>query len=683
MAYQSNHTDLDRKVELQMKEIASALRYEQSSSEQLINLRETQTRLQTKLQASESALATANQSISYLQDMETRHLQDVADLKTELITLRTQHLESSSLGPKLQAVEKVNAELNFKAIKAQDEIEELKNQAIRYETEASKSKQQIEHLQSKLEYSDRTKSNLEQEKVDLEKQSIIDFEDMKTQLLKEANLERISIAEEHSNALYQMQEEAAATEQKYQELQDKFKNVQDALDRERKSSTGLASEIAALQAAAVESGIKFSKLETELGQAVEDGVSKVTEIQTLKENTQEIERQSEEAQQHSTAQISEFELERGLVLSRINSACANLSPMYVPQSRLRVALEALLSLQASEKRTRLVAFSPQKSQSNRNQMIQDTPQNEVSTKSLESPKPRRKANREPLARRNTAVSQASDDNLLFDECHRLETTTHHTSSYTRTTSRQGREVTSTSPFQGIRSTLQGSQLEDESQESQDRNDNQDSLANLDTQDPLMRFADIEIDSQQIGPHSRPQAMTPRLSTLAIDSQLVDPLSPVVDTEAFFRSPKKKRSKLDVYPSQLSPERGQFSLFKDPVRLSRELEARQPSLSKNAEVPAEDPPRKKYGQKVQENTVRPPVNPFAPNLDLPAPQNTRGAAKAPTTALKRSSQTAGIHSAPQPTKRRVAFQVPGIGEPSTGKKGAGPATRRSTRHTSGM
>lgn len=669
-----------------MKEIISALKAEKLSSEQLGSLRETRNVIQTELQASRSALAIANQSVAYLQNTESRHLQDIADLKTELAILRAQQLEASGLVLKLEAVEKANNELNNKAVKAQAEAEELKSQAIQHVAEASKAKQQIECLQSKLQQLERAKTNLEQEKTELEKQAAIDLDNAKNQLLKEANLERMSVAEDHSSAMHQMQQEVASTEKKCEELQAKCEELQGEVDKEKAISTNLASEIMALEAAAVESDTELAEVKAELGQAVEKGLTNDAEIESLKQNAEEIQSRSEDTQQSLLARISELESDRDTALRRINSACTELNPAYVPQTRLQIALEALMSLQASATESRPVFFSPQKPQGTHTQIRQATPQNQSSLKSPEDLKQRRKANRPPIARNHTALSQASDDNLLFDECRTRETTIHRTSSYTRTTSRQGCEVNSADPFQGIRSTAQESQLQMESQEHQGPINSQES-SNIDTQDPIMRLANFEIDSQQIRPNS--QVIAHKFSHLGLGSQLVDPSSPLEAPDPLSPSPPAQKSPpAGRYPSQLSPKSRESHLPNDLSRLSFEPETREPSPGKNVELPAQDLPRKKYGQKaqevkkVQENSMRPPVNRFAPNLDLPASNIPRGTIKAPT-ALKRNSQTAGIHSASQP-KRRVAFQGPSIGggEPSAaGKKPSGvPAPRRSTRRT---
>ena len=670
-----------------MKEIISTLKAEKSSLEQLNTLRETHNVIQTELEVSKSALATANQSIAYLQNTESRHLQDIADLKTELAALRAQQLEASGLALKLKAVEKVNVELNEKAVKAQAEVEDLKSQAIRHEAEVSKTKQQIERLESKLQQLERVKTNLEQEKTQLEKQAAIDFDNAKNQLLKEANLERMSVAEDHSRAMHQMQQEVASTENKCEELQAKCEELQGEVDKEKAVSSGLAAEIMALEAAAVESDAKLGEIKAELGQAVEKGTANDAEIESLKQNVEDIQSQSEDTQQSLLARISELESDRDTVLRRINSVCTELSPEYVPQTRVQIALEALVSLQASARESRPVFLSPQQPQGHHNH-THATPQDQSSLKSPEGPKQRRKANRPPIARNHTALSQASDDNLLFDdsECRRSETTIHRTSSYTRTTSRHGCEVSSADPFQGIRSTAHESQLQMEGQENQGCMNSQESF-NIDTQDPITRLANFEIDSQKI--RSNGQAIAHKFSHLGLASQLVDPSSALEDPDPFSPStPAQKSLTADCYPSQLSPERSQARPANDLSRLSLEPETREPSPGKSLDLPPQGLQRKKYGQKAQEvkkvgeKSMRPPVNRFAPNLDLPASNIPRGTIKAPT-ALKRNSQAAGIHSASQP-KRRVAFQGPGIGggeSSAPGKKPSGmPATRRSTRRT---
>ena len=211
------HSERHRfEVELQqqLKALETDIKTEQTLTEQVTDLREIKATIRERLQASDESLVEARRKVIDLQNKESQLYQDNESLKAEILQLHNRPSNSPDTIVRLQKVESLNSELRDELAKLQEEFTEVAGSLERRDEAAVELLYQMDTLKTQLADAHAATNMLEEQKSASESEANARYEDMRSQLLKTANTEKVTMANEHANILHQLKQQKAAADSK-------------------------------------------------------------------------------------------------------------------------------------------------------------------------------------------------------------------------------------------------------------------------------------------------------------------------------------------------------------------------------------------------------------------------------------------------------------------------------------
>lgn len=212
---EAGHQQLALSMHNGFKDLSSNIVSEHTLSEQIMDLREMRATIREQLNSTETNLRDSRLQVAVLQSRESENLRRIAVLESDSNN-RPPTQDSQTL-LRLQEIDSLNKDLRRDLADQNADVNSLGEQLRQKELELHELRTKSKEEQLLLEEANQLTALVQDEKVQTEKQAIVDREEIRRQLLRTAKSELAQVKSEHLNVIQGLKIEHSRIEEKYQE----------------------------------------------------------------------------------------------------------------------------------------------------------------------------------------------------------------------------------------------------------------------------------------------------------------------------------------------------------------------------------------------------------------------------------------------------------------------------------
>lgn len=217
---EAGHQQLALSMHNELQDLSSNIVSEHTLSEQIMDLREMRATIREQLNSTETNLRDSRLQVAVLQSRESENLRRIAVLESDSNN-RPPTQDSQTL-LRLQEIDSLNKDLRRDLADQNADVNSLGEQLRQKELELHKLRTKSKEEQLLLEEANQLTALVQDEKVQTEKQAMVDREEIRRQLLRTAKSELAQVKSEHLNVIHGLKTEHSRIEEKYQEAASKL-----------------------------------------------------------------------------------------------------------------------------------------------------------------------------------------------------------------------------------------------------------------------------------------------------------------------------------------------------------------------------------------------------------------------------------------------------------------------------
>lgn len=233
---ESRHQQRALSVKHELQALGSNIVTEHTLSEQILDLREIRATVRERLHLTETALKHSRLEVVTLQGKETEHLRRITILENEWRS--RQPAEDSQNLLRLQEADLLNKDLQRDLATHITEANSLGEQLQQKDEDLHQLQNKGIETQALLEESRQQTASVRNEKLEFEKQAILEREGMRSRLSKAASLELSNLRSAHLDTMQQLKAKESPTDEKYREASNQLIMTRKEKERiEREAAT--------------------------------------------------------------------------------------------------------------------------------------------------------------------------------------------------------------------------------------------------------------------------------------------------------------------------------------------------------------------------------------------------------------------------------------------------------------
>ncbi|MCJ1282312.1 hypothetical protein MMC26_001635 [Xylographa opegraphella] len=314
----SKQFKLNRHIQKQLDNLKASIKGEQCLSAQILDLREIKASMRERLQACETSLVEARQTIVGLQGREQHLKTDVSALKAEILLLRTQPTEDPTSIDHIQNIESRNSDLENTLARKDEDLSGNEDQIRDMTDEAIEKQKLINGLLSQIDDAKITIQILSKQKAACEQQADLKYEGLRSQLLEASNAERAILADENSVKVEKLQRLKTVADNKAWKAEEEMGRLKAGKEIESKRHEELQAELDSLNLQIHSGDTELLELKEKF-RATEENL--LAQIQKLEEDKLGLGQRIAETDRLLAANISESQSKNEQYLRRINEVC--------------------------------------------------------------------------------------------------------------------------------------------------------------------------------------------------------------------------------------------------------------------------------------------------------------------------------------------------------------------------